>query len=71
MKSWYTEMLSMITEDFLMEDLNTEYKDSPQKRLELFIMAGHKYGFGNWTQIYHDIESFNYANVYFIYSLYN
>ncbi len=64
MKSWYTEMLSMITEDFLMEELNTEYKYSPQKRLELFIMAGHKYGFGNWTQTYHDIESYNYANAY-------
>ncbi|MCR4954511.1 MAG: hypothetical protein K6A43_10615 [Treponema sp.] len=63
--SWYTEMLSMLTEDFFMEDLEVDYDSSVQKRLETFLSTGHRYGFGNWQDINNSsITTFNYANAY-------
>ena len=65
MKSWYTEMLSMITEDFFLDDLKVDYRNSPHARLEKFISGGHKYGFGNWEDITtSSITQFNYSNAY-------
>ena len=64
MNSWYTEMLSMVTEDFFMNDLNLSYENSPQQRLEAFVSGCHSYGFGNWNYNNNDLVSFNYANAY-------
>lgn len=63
-ESWYTEMLSMITEDFFMEDFNIEYIGSPQQRLESFISLGYMYGFKNWEKIDSNYVTYNYANAY-------
>lgn len=63
-ETWYTEMLSMITEDFFMEDFNIEYLGSPQQRLEKFISGGYMYGFKNWVQIDSEYVYHNYANAY-------
>ena len=64
MSPWYTELLSMITEDFFMEDLNLEYSDSPQSRLESFIVKGRNYGFGNWNNEDSASVGYKYANAY-------
>lgn len=63
-ETWYTEMLSMITEDFFMEDFNIEYIGSPQQRLESFISLGYMYGFKNWEEIDSNYVTYNYANAY-------
>jgi hypothetical protein len=63
-ETWYTEMLSMITEDFFMEDFNIEYIGSPQQRLESFISFGYMYGFKNWEKIDSNYVTYNYANAY-------
>lgn len=64
-ESWYTEMLSMLTEDFFTEELDVKYDDCIQKRLESFITPTHRYGFGNWQDINNNSNTiYNYANAY-------
>ncbi len=63
-ESWYTEMLSMVTEDFLMEDLNVDLNNSPQTRLINFINGSYNYGFKNWYFNDQFITRGNYANAY-------
>lgn len=64
MDTWYTEMLSMLVEDFLYEDLQLTPLESSQTRLSLFYKGSFIYGFKNWTQIYHNIELQKYSNSY-------
>ena len=66
METWYTEMLSMLTEDCFYEELQPDYNNSIYYRLELFIAGGYAIGFKNWTDINSDgIEIYcNYSNAY-------
>jgi len=47
MSSWYTEMLSMVTEDLFQHYLKIEDIDSPKARMSLFNCSAY-YGFENW-----------------------
>ena len=59
---WFTEMLSMTTEDMFQQELGLSDNDSPKARLPFFGM-GYYYGFKNWDD--DDIDSaFIYANTY-------
>lgn len=46
-ETWYTEMLSMVTEDFFMEDFEIQFIGSPHERLIRFINGWYIYGFKN------------------------
>ena len=62
-ESWYTEMLSMITEDFLMEDLKIDLSNSPQSRLIAFVNKGYNCGFKNW-HFNDSLTQYSYGNAY-------
>ena len=63
-QSWYTEMLSMLCEDFFGEDLGLGDDDGVKQRLFYnFIKGSYIYGFGNWMSG-GDHVSNNYANAY-------
>jgi hypothetical protein len=66
MDTWYTEMLSMLTEDFFDDELDVDYLNSVRSRLELFAESGYVFGFKNWADISSSdwIVSFNYSNAY-------
>ena len=66
MDTWYTEMLSMLTEDVFEEDLDVDYANSILRRLELFVQGGYVCGFKNWPEITDtdDIVYFKYSNAY-------
>lgn len=62
---WYTEMISMLVEDFLKEDLEVSFIHSPQGRLSSFIKGDYNYGFkneNNWESSELALKS--YANAY-------
>lgn len=63
--TWFTEMLSMVTEDMFQDYLHLEDKDSPKARLYLFNQC-YNYGFKLWN--YFDSGSVEeliiYANTY-------
>lgn len=61
--SWYTEMLSMLVEDFLYEDIGCSVLDSSQQRLYGFVDGSYVYGFKNWEQR-SEIEGSKYCNAY-------
>ncbi len=63
MDTWFTEMLSMVTEDYFTDDLNLSFSDTPNKRLLAFIGGSYIYGFGNWFNDSPYVGS-NYANAY-------
>lgn len=63
-ESWYTEMLAMITEDFFMQDLGVDYRNSPQARLEAFVTGGYIYGFKNWAKDDSPYLYCSYSNAY-------
>lgn len=48
MESWYTEMLSMVTEDFFSDDLCLNFNETPKKRLLGLVNGSYIHGFGNW-----------------------
>lgn len=63
--TWFTEMLSMTTEDMFQAFLGIEDKDSPKSRIPAFG-AGYNYGFKNWDKLANNQETvdFIYANTY-------
>ena len=71
MDTWYTEMLSMLTEDFFNEQLEIDFKNSVRARLLTFIKGGYIIGFKNWINADSASSeedqlkcSCNYANAY-------
>ena len=61
---WYTEMLSMTTEDFFTADLGISYVNGPQGRLYNFIKnKTYCYGFKDW-HYNDDLTYASYANAY-------
>lgn len=65
--TWFTEMLSMMTEDFFMDDQGVAEKKSVwQRYYNIFFKSGYNYGFGNWRDVYTEanLTSYNYANAY-------
>ncbi len=66
MDTWYTEMLSMLTEDLFDDQLGTDFDNSIYSRLKIFVQGGYVFGFGNWADILqNDFRvSFNYSNAY-------
>ena len=62
--TWYTEMLAMLTEDFFMQELGVEYRNSPQARLESFVSGGYVYGFKNWAKDDSPYLYCSYSNAY-------
>jgi len=63
-ETWYTEMLAMITEDFFMQDLGVDYRNSSQARLEAFVTGGYIYGFKNWAKDDSPYLNCSYSNAY-------
>lgn len=63
MSSWYTEMLSMITEDFFSDDLCLNFNETPKKRLLGLVNGSYIHGFGNWSNESPFISDF-YTNAY-------
>lgn len=61
--SWYTEMLSLLTEDFFYDFLDIPALASSQVRLSSYINGSYVYGFKNWPKKT-NIEGFKYSNVY-------
>lgn len=57
-------MLAMLTEDFFMQELGVEYRNSPQARLESFVSGGYVYGFKNWAKDDSPYLSCSYSNAY-------
>jgi len=62
-QSWYTEMLSMLVEDFFYEDLGMKAVDSSPARLYSFAQGSYIYGFKNWPQRT-SVEGYKYSNAY-------
>ena len=63
-KSWYTEMLSMLCEDFFDEELGLDDEHGVKQRLyNVFIKGSYTQGFGNWDQNSPFVGSY-YANAY-------
>lgn len=61
---WYTEMLSMVTEDFFTTDLGISYESGPQGRLYNFLKyRTYTYGFKKW-HYNDDLTYASYANAY-------
>ncbi len=62
--NWYTELLSMLAEDFFKEDLGVKFENSSQSRLLTFMKGSYHYGFGiPWNNNDQSI-TLCYANVY-------
>lgn len=61
-ETWYTEMLSMLTEEFFVEYLEIEKEAGPQARIPHYL-SGNRYGFSNWRNS-DSIVYNNYANAY-------
>lgn len=63
-KRWYTEMLSMLCEDFFDEELGLDDEHGVKQRLyNGFIKGSYTQGFGNWNQDSSYVGSY-YANAY-------
>lgn len=62
---WFTEMLSMTTEDMFQVYLGIQDKDSPKSRIQDFGI-GYNYGFKDWDNLSNDNTTvdFIYANTY-------
>lgn len=62
---WYTEMLSMLTEDCFQEYLGVDFRYSPKKRLQKYIRD---YGYSaspfDWFDINSDYAGYSYASTY-------
>ncbi len=59
--TWYTEMLSMLTEEFFVDLLGIDELSGPQGRLSTFL-SGTTYGFSIWSS--DDSVYYKYANAY-------
>ena len=63
-KSWYTEMLSMLCQDFFDEELGLDEEHGVKQRLyKVFVTGSYTQGFGNWNQNSPFVGSY-YANAY-------
>ena len=61
-ETWYTEMLSMLTEEFFVEYLGIDELAGPQGRLSQYLF-GSNYGFSSWNSSDSTVY-YNYANAY-------
>lgn len=61
-ETWYTEMLSMLTEEFFVEYLEIDELSGPQGRIPYYL-SGRRYGFSNWRDSDSVVYN-NYANAY-------
>lgn len=61
-ETWYTEMLSMLTEEFFVEYLEIDELSGPKGRIPNYL-SGNRYGFSNWRNS-DSIVYNNYANAY-------
>lgn len=62
-QTWYTEMLSMLTEEFFVEYLGIPESAGPQARLSEYLF-GSAYGFSSWDSSGSTTVYYNYANAY-------
>ncbi len=62
-QTWYTEMLSMLTEEFFVEYLRILESAGPQARLSEYLF-GSAYGFSSWNSSDSTTVYYNYANAY-------
>lgn len=62
-QTWYTEMLSMLTEEFFVEYLGIPESAGPQARLSEYLF-GSAYGFSSWNSLDSTAVYYNYANAY-------
>ena len=62
-ETWYTEMLSMLTEEFFVDYLGIPESAGPQARLSEYLL-GSAYGFSSWNSLDSTTVYYNYANAY-------
>jgi len=62
-ESWYTEMLSMLCEDFFDAELGLTREESVHNRLGRFVAGSYTDGFGNWKNESDSVGK-KYANAY-------